>query len=83
VGVDEIIRTEFVEHSGVAREHGSIAPVLKSFDFVDCSFVFGHVVEAVVLAKWARPESKSHRHPGDYGNKCLRDRDEGLKASIT
>ena len=27
------------------REHGSIAPILKSFDFVDHSVVFRHVVE--------------------------------------
>ena len=45
MGVDDIIRTEFVERLGIAREHGPIAPILKSFDFVDHSVVFRHVVE--------------------------------------
>src|ERR1700688_2930690 len=33
--IDEIIRTEFVEHGGIARDHGSIAPFLESPDLVD------------------------------------------------
>jgi hypothetical protein len=44
VGVDQIARTEVVEHGRIAR-HGPIAPILKSFDFVDHSVVFRHVVE--------------------------------------
>jgi hypothetical protein len=35
MGVDEIIRTEFVEHGNIAREHGPVAPILQSFDFRD------------------------------------------------
>jgi hypothetical protein len=34
--VDEIIRTEFVEHGGIAREHRPVSPILQTLDFVDC-----------------------------------------------
>jgi hypothetical protein len=47
VGVDEIIRTEFVEHDCIAREHGSIAPVLQGFNFLNRFVVlrlFRHIV---------------------------------------
>jgi hypothetical protein len=32
--VDQIIRTEFIEDSCVAVDHGSVAPVLQGFDFM-------------------------------------------------
>jgi hypothetical protein len=59
MGVDEIIRT--------AGEHRPVAPILQSLDFVDCCVVFRHVVQP----DRSRPQSKSDRHPGDNGNKCL------------
>jgi hypothetical protein len=34
-----------VERGGIAGEHCPIAPILKSFDFVDHSVVFRHVFE--------------------------------------
>jgi len=46
MGVDEIVRTEFVQHGGVAREHGAVAPVLQRFDFFNSCIVlwlFGHI----------------------------------------
>ena len=45
MGVDQIARTEVVERGGIAGEHCPIAPILKSFDFVDHSVVFRQVVE--------------------------------------
>ena len=63
----DLYNGEFVEHGGIAREHGPVAPILQSLDFVDCCVVFRHVVQP----DRSRPQSKSDRHPGDNGNKCL------------
>jgi hypothetical protein len=78
MGVDEIIRTEFVEHGGIAGEHRPVAPILQSLDFVDCCVVFRHVVQP----DRSRPQSKSDRHPGDNGNKCLGGCHSGPEAGV-
>jgi hypothetical protein len=57
MGIDEIIRTEFVEHGGVACDHSPIAPILKSFDILDY-IVIWHAVEPVALVSGSGPQSK-------------------------
>jgi hypothetical protein len=37
VGVDEVIRAQFIERGGVACEQGPVTPILKGFDFVAVS----------------------------------------------
>ena len=64
VGVNEVIRTEFVEHGGIARNHGPVAPILQSFDFVGCSLVFWHLVEPEVLASFCRETQNSAENSG-------------------
>ena len=42
MGVDQIGRAELIEHGGIARKHGFVAPILESFDFVDRYIVVWH-----------------------------------------